>query len=261
MSQLSQLQHLFQAYVLDPQANGAPAWVADGGRADPALQILVYTHAYRSRLREALAEDYPAVNMAIGDEAFTDLLNAYIQHFPSHYFSLRDFGQHIPSFLAQSSIQQERPWLGELASFEWTLRSAFDATDATRLTEQDLTTVAPNDWPSLRFSAHPSLRFIHFNWDIPEMWKGLVADPPSEVTAHADPAAMWLIWRDDELITRFRSMEQDEERALACLCAGGNFNEVCLTLTAFHDEADTPLRAASLLKSWIGQGLLSELIY
>lgn len=261
MSQLSQLQRQFQAHILDPQADGAPAWVAAGGRADPALQISVYSGAYRSRLREALAEDYPAVNMAIGDDAFTELLHAYIQDFPSHYFSLRDFGQHIPTFLAQHSNQYQRPWLAELASFEWTLRSAFDAADAVQLLEDDLATVAATDWPLLRFLAHPSLHFSHVNWNIPEMWKNLTADPPTEVAAQADPGSVWLIWRDAELITRFRSVEQDEEHALACLCAGGDFDEVCQSLTAFHDDADVPLRAAALLKAWIELGLLSELLF
>lgn len=260
MSQLSRLQHQFQAHVLEPGTEQAPPWVSAGGRADPILQLSVYSHAYRSRLREALAEDYPAVNLAVGDDDFTALLNTYINHFPSRYFSLRDFGQHFSGFLAQHPSQHEQPWLSELAAFEWTLRSAFDAADAPRLTEQDLATVAPPDWPSLRFVAHPSLRFSQVNWNIPEIWKSLVADPPIEVTAQADPAAVWLIWRDEDLITRFRSMEHDEERALACLCAGGDFDEVCQTLTAFHDDADIPLRAASLLKTWIGQGQLSELL-
>ncbi|MEJ2362788.1 MAG: DNA-binding domain-containing protein [Gammaproteobacteria bacterium] len=260
MSQLAQLQHRFQAYVMEDQNGQAPAWVSATGRADPALQISVYTHAYRSRLQEALAEDYPAVNAAIGDDAFSELLDAYIQHFPSRYFSLREFGQDFSGFLAQHPIQHEQPWLAELAAFEWTLRSAFDAADAPRLTEQELATIAPTDWPSLRFVAHPSLRFSHVNWNIAAIWKCMVAEPPEEITAEAAPACVWLIWRDEEMITRYCSLEQDEERALACLCAGGDFDEVCQTLTAFHDEADVPLRAAGLLKNWIGQGLLSELL-
>lgn len=261
MSQLSRLQHQFQAHVLDPQSEQPPPWVSAGGRADPALQLSVYTHAYRSRLHEALAEDYPAVNLAVGDDAFAELLDTYIKHFPSHYYSLREFGQHVPEFLAQHAIQHELPWLSELATFEWTLRSAFDAADESRLGEQVMATVAPEDWPSLRFAAHPSVRFCHVHWNIPAIWKNLLADPPIEITPEPDPAGSWLIWRDEELITRFRSMEQDEEYALACLCAGGDFDEVCQSLTAFHEDADVPFRAAGLLKGWIGQGLLSDLLF
>lgn len=261
MSQLSQLQHQFQAHVMHAEQDAqAPAWVSASGRADPSFQLSVYTHAYRSRLREALAEDYPAVNMAVGDDSFTELLNAYIENFPSHYFSLREFGQDFSSFLAQHPIQHEQPWLAELASFEWTLRSAFDAADATRISEQDMSALAPEDWPTMRFVAHPSVRFCHASWNIAEIWKCMTADPVVEITAKPEPAHVWLIWRDEQMITRFRSMDRDEEHALACLSAGGNFDEVCQSLITFHDEDSVPLRAAGLLKNWIGQRLLSELL-
>lgn len=242
------------------QDAAAPAWVSATGRAEPDFQLSVYTHAYRSRLHEALAEDYPAVNMAVGDDAFAELLDTYIEHFPSHYFSLRDFGQDFSGFLAQHPIQHEQPWLTELAAFEWTLRSAFDAADATRLGEQALMTIAPADWPTMQFTAHPSLRFSKFNWNITTIWKSMVADPVEEVTAEPEPVSAWLVWRDEEMITRFRYMEEDEERALACLCAGGDFDDVCQSLIAFHDEDNVPLRAAGLLKNWISEGLLSELL-
>lgn len=260
MSQLSLLQHLFQAHVMAAQDEQAPTWVNTSGRAAPSLQLSVYTHAYRSRLREALAEDYPAVNMAIGDDTFTELLNTYIEHFPSRYFSLRDFGQHFSGFLAQHPIQPKQPWLTELAAFEWTLRSAFDAADAARLNEQDMAIVAPEDWPTMRFTVHPSLRFCQVNWNIAEMWKHLAATPPEEVEAVPEPTCAWLVWRDEEMITRFRSMEQDENHALACLCAGGDFDEVCQVLNAFHDEEDVPMRAAGLLKNWLSEGLLSDML-
>lgn len=258
MNQLSQLQHLFQNRVLEPRSDEVPAWVSPGGRAEPALQISVYSHAYRSRLREVLVDDYSAVHLAIGDDRFFELMNTYIENFPSRYFSLRDFGEHFSGFITQHPIQHDRPWLQELAAFEWQLRSAFDAADATRLTEADLAGVDPADWPALRFIPHPSLRFSQVSWNIPVIWKSLKADPPEQVLAQAAPG-VWLIWRDPELITRFRSLETDEDRALACLCAGGDFDEVCGVLSGFHADADVPLRAAGLLKNWIVQGLLSEL--
>jgi len=258
MTQLSNLQHQFQTRILGDSQDGAPDWVSNSGRAAPALQFFVYSNAYRLRLREALAEDYAAVNLAIGDDAFFELVDTYIEHFPSRYFSLRDFGEHFPGFLSQHPAQQEQPWLPELAAFEWELRSAFDASDAPRLTEADLAGVAPETWPALRFAPNPSLRFSRVNWNIPVIWNCLKSEPPQEVIAEPTPA-VWLIWRDTDLVTRFRSLEPDEEHALACLCTGGDFDEVCVVLSGFHNEEQVPLRAAGLLKSWIAQGLLSEL--
>jgi hypothetical protein len=256
MKQLSQLQSQFQARVLDPQATDIPAWVSAGGRADPATQLNAYCYAYRARLQEVLAKDFPAVHLAIGDDDFYELADAYIQTHPSPHFSLRDFGQHLPEFIQQHTLEREQPWLSELANFEWTLCSAFDAADAPRLSEQAMASIHPESWPSLCFVTHPSLRQLNFAWNVPQIWKQLTSDDPSHVQAIPDPGAAWLIWRD-ELITRYRSLADDEQHALNCLHAGHDFNEICNVLASFHSIEDVPLRAATLLKAWIGQGLIS----
>ena len=91
------------------------------------------------------------------------------------------------------------------------------------------------------------------------MWKVLTSDAPEAIQATSTEPAYWIVWRDD-LITRYRSMPDDEQQALACLRSGGNFEEICIALADFHEEAQIPLRVATLLKTWIGQGLISELI-
>jgi len=204
MSHLSRLQHEFQARVLDPDATETPAWVSAGGRAEPAMQIGVYSFAYRSRLLEVLAKDFPALHQAMGDENFYALAGSYIEAHPSRYFSLRDFGEHVTDFIAQQPIQTEHPWLAELAEFEWTLCSAFDAADSPLISEVEIAGIAPERWPQLRFAVHPSLRHLTVNWNIPELWKILKSDDPQDLQITPEPGAGWLIWRDD-LITRFRS--------------------------------------------------------
>ena len=71
-----------------------------------------------------------------------------------------------------------------------------------------------------------------------------------------DAANPWLIWRE-QLVTRFRSMQIDEQRSFDAMCEGGHFNEVCEALAPLMSEDEVPLRIASLLKGWITQGLIS----
>ena len=78
-----------------------------------------------------------------------------------------------------------------------------------------------------------------------------------QLTPEADAA--WLIWRDD-LITRFRSLAADEQQALACLREGGSFDDICELLTAFHASDEVPLYAATYLKTWLSQGLLTQIL-
>jgi len=88
------------------------------------------------------------------------------------------------------------------------------------------------------------------------MWQALTADEPTPVDALRDTASPWLIWRE-QLITRFRSMTTDEQQALDALAAGANFNDICETLATLIPEEEVPMRAASLLKGWLAQGLIS----
>lgn len=244
---------------MNPGNTLSTAWVSRGGRATPEIRLSVYIRAYVGRLREVLANDYPAVLAAIGEACFSRLADAYISANPSQYFSLRDFGRHFPGFV--SSMQQQdaslrdMPWLGELALFEWTLGEAFDAADIPVLTQQELAAIPCQAWPELRFAVHPSVHRLDLEWNIPEMWQALTPDEPVRVTAVHDTASPWLVWRE-QLVTRFRSLQADEQLALDVLRGGGCFSEMCEMLATLLAEDGVPLRAASLIKNWIAQGLL-----
>jgi len=260
MKHLAKLQQTFQACVLHPGVSVSTGWVSASGRAAPQIQLSVYTHAYRARLKEVLGNDFPAVHVAIGDDHFDQLADDYIEAHPSHYFSLRDFGRHMPDFVSEKITQggydQDMRWLVELSLFEWTLGQAFDAADATLLTEQDMAGISPDAWPELQFHIHPSVQRLDLEWNVPEMWLAFTADAPTEVTAEFYTASPWLIWRE-QLITRFRSMHNDERQALDILRAGGSFNDVCEALADLMEEEQVPMHAAGLLKGWIAQGLIS----
>lgn len=264
MKQLAKLQHTFQDCVLQPGNPASTAWVSASGRAAPETQLSIYSYAYRARLEEVLTNDFPAILMAIGDDHFKQLADDYIEAHPSHYFSLRDFGRHLPGFItdliqqheSQDIQWQDMPWLYELALFEWTLGQAFDAADVTLVTEQDMATISPEAWPELEFTLHPSVQRLDFEWNIPEMWQALTDDDPVEVTATREATSPWLVWRE-QLVTRFRSMQTDEQLALDKVREGASFNDVCESLATMINEDEVPLRAATLLKGWITQGLIS----
>jgi hypothetical protein len=260
MKQLVELQHTFQEWVLHPDKAAAMDWVSANGRASPEIQLSVYTHAYRARLIEVLSNDYPAILMAIGDELFNQLADDYIQTYPSNFFSLRDFGCNLPGFVSGLITEHESyrnmDWLYGLALFEWTLGQAFDAADDIVLTEQDISAIPPQAWPELKFRIHPSVHRLNLEWNIPEIWKVLTDDNPAQVTALNTTESHWIVWRD-QLVTRFRSMEADEQEAFDMLCAGKSISEVCEMLATRMKEDEVPFRAAGLVKTWITQGLIA----
>lgn len=260
MTALAALQKRFQQSVLQSGAS-ATAWINAGGRANPASQLAIYKHAYRARLQEVLSNDFPATQKAMGDALFLQLAEDYIQACPSRYYSLRRFGRHLPSFISgqwySSHGYHDQPWLAELAFFEWSLGQAFDAADAKALTEQEMTGFAAHIWPALGFSLHPSVRVLHMHWNTPGIWQSLTAGRPVRVSAEHGGASPWLIWRQ-QLVTRFRSLADDEQQALNLLRHGRTFSDLCDHLATLMSDTEVPVRAAGLLKGWIGQGLISD---
>ncbi|MES9942394.1 MAG: DNA-binding domain-containing protein [Candidatus Thiodiazotropha sp. 6PLUC2] len=263
MQNLDELQARFQGFLLDPRNDEQNGWVSSGGRATPAYQLSVYANAYTSRLKEVLMNDYPAVNMAISSDQFDLLADGYIQQNPSHSFTLRDFGRRFRHYLCEKvdtdPAYHNMSWLSELADFEWKLGEAFDAADCDCFEEQEMASVPAEDWPMLQFQFAPCVGRLDLKWNVPEMWKALTADPPVKIDAiqETNPSG-WLIWRQD-LVTRFRSLEADEQLLLDTLRSGGTFNDACELLATRIDIEVVPMRAAGLLKGWINQGLIAAL--
>ena len=54
----------------------------------------------------------------------------------------------------------------------------------------------------------------------------------------------------------FRSLEQAEDAALGAALSGASFADLCDALCASLAPDEVPLRAASLLKSWIHDALI-----
>jgi len=264
MNQLEKLQQTFQDCVINSDSKGATDWISAQGRAEPEVQVSIYSHAYRARLQEVLENDFPVLHQAIGDDHFRLLIDNYIENYPSKYYSLRnfacDFPAYIQSLLDNNKLQQDAAWLYELSLFEWSLGQAFDATDSVLFSEQDMAAIPPADWPELKFSLHPSVQRLNLEWNVVEIFLALTDDDPKPITANHESSSPWIIWREN-YVTRFRSMSLDEQLAFDTLARDSNFNQVCEVLSTLIDENDVPMHAAGLLKAWISQGFIQAVSF
>lgn len=257
MSSLRELQTRFLAYLSVPgtQMQGAVVDLPPLG-AEPRLKI--YADAYRSRLLDALADNYPGLHALLGDTAFMRLGGCYLDARPSQHFSIRYFGHRLAEFLAVQAPYAQQPVLTELAQFEWILRDVFDAADAAAvLTAEDLAAYPPEMWPELCFTLHPAVRCLDLAWNAPELWKALAEQlnpPPPQKNQHT---TAWLIWRH-ELKIHFRSLQADEAWAINALQLHTPFAELCAGLCEWVDEPHAAMHAARLVQRWLTEGVLSN---
>lgn len=260
-SSLADLQRRTQAHVLDPHDAGKPAIeaaVASARGVGADRRLAVYTDAYRLRLLEILGEDYRALAAWLGTDAFNELGIAYIGAHPSDTRSVRWFGRHLGDLLGRHAPEQ--PLLAELARFEWARGLAFDAADAEPLEMGEIAAVPGESWPRLAFQLAASVQRLDLRFNVPAMFPALLSDQHPEAVEAAAPIA-WMLWRH-ELVVQWRALDPDEAPALDAIASGAGFGHVCELLTVIHgnDEGNNAaLRAASMLKRWISDGLIVAL--
>jgi len=254
MSALAQLQREFQDYLLRGET-AVVARVVGTARVPVATRLGIYAGAYRSRLAEALATNYPVLAKVLGEADFSSLAAEYIAAHDSPFFSIRYYGDGLARFLAAREHYAAAPVLAELAQWEWSMSSVFDAADATPLGADQLARIPPAQWAQLRFRWHPSVQRRTLWWNVPQLWKALSEDHERpEMTLGATPTE-WLLWRES-LSSYFRSLPKTEAGVLDAARSGWPFGELCALLCEELGDSEAPAHAAALLRTWITAGLI-----
>ncbi|UNK48213.1 DNA-binding domain-containing protein [Lysobacter sp. S4-A87] len=245
----------------DGGADGGAERGIDGllahGRMPAALGLGIYSHAYGARLREALEHDHAVLGIYLGDALWERMCEGYIATHPSRVRSLRDFASDLPGFLASAEPFAAHPQLADLARFERCLLDGFDAADGERLAWDDLLALPEAAWPFLQPTLHPSFRLYQAGFNSVEIWQAIKAGqtPPAAATTHA----CWGLWRDEERVSRFRSLDSRERIAISHLLHGGGFAGLCEALATDLSLDDVPAAAIGYLQSWCAEGWLSRL--
>jgi hypothetical protein len=241
MSALASAQARLQERILHGDAAAFPRVRG----ADAAQRLRIYADAYRLRLVDVLGNDFPATRDALGEAAFVAFAERYLHAHPPTQPSVRHLCGDFADWLA-AEVDAPRG-LHELARFEWLQAAAFDAADAAVLGIDEVAALPAEAWPRLQLRLHPATRLL---------------DTARLAIVHGAPAcsdavspARWLLWRDADGDVHWRQLEDDEAGALHALAADASFGDVCERLSAIHD--DGALRAASLLKRWLADGLLA----
>lgn len=287
MSALTDLQSDFQSFLL----NGSERMlsrVTGTAKVSAETRLAIYYDAYRLRLLEALTSNYPVLRAWIGDEEFEKAGIAYLAVHPSRHFSIRYFGHRFPEFLAATGSWGDKHYVAEMAELEWALSEAFDAQDSTAVRVEDMVLIPADAWPGMRLQFHPSVHRLDLRWNVPIIWKAInrnldieknaascrgetSATPVAGNAQHAEtlhdvpaPEAgehpqAWLIWRQN-LKTWFRSLSVDEAWALDATRNGENFATICEGLLEWIDAQNVALHAAGLMKQWITDGIVGEII-
>ncbi len=251
---LGEIQRAFARYLVAREGEATSLILGDE-KADAKARMDLYADACIARLVEALEHHYPGLRGLVGDEPFRRLCREYVAAHPSTFRSIRWFGDRMAAFLAEKAPYRDHPFLAEMAAFEWTQGRVFDAADAVPLGEAALQRVPPERWGFLAFGFTPAMELLDLRWNVPDLWQALDRGETPPDPEEREVPVVWLVWRQ-ALDPRWRPLEVDEAWALQQALAGADFATLCEGLLEWVDVQHAPLRAASLLRTWLAHGLV-----
>lgn len=214
--ELTRLQHWFQAVVTHSEGVDAGANSEDAQRLiqlspgqlekvitrsralTAAERLAIYANAYHTRLLECLAEVFPMLKRALGEEAFDCLAFGYLQNYPSRSYTLNELGRHFPRYLQetrpagdeaesqasgagssveQSTLPQDWPnFLIDLAGLEWAIYEVFDGPGVEGkaiLGAEQLLDIPAERWPEARLEVVPCLQLLATRFPVNDYYTAL----------------------------------------------------------------------------------------
>src|SRR4051794_29474048 len=93
-------------------------------------RVAIYANGFYARIAEALQSDYTTLASILGQNQFFKMCAHYIDSYPSYTYSLNFIGKDLPYFLKKTRPYLKKPYLAEIALFEWAESLAVIASDA-----------------------------------------------------------------------------------------------------------------------------------
>ena len=236
-------------------------------RLDALSRLGVYHDAYRARLVECLADDYPAVQYALGDDTFTAVCHAYIAAHPSRGPSLNPYGEKMASFVSPQEAGgviagELATFAADLARLEWALVEVIHAAKAPVLDPAALQAIPPEAWGNARLPPAETLRLVRGSYPVNRFFQQFKQDEEPELPDLATPSPSavavyrvgFVLWRMD--------LTPAMAELLAGLMNGATLGEALGSLD------DTKMSAAELaeaerqvmawFQSWVASGFFAR---
>ncbi len=254
------------------------AVIHPSSRLDAAARLSVYAHAYYARLMECLADGFPTLRRALGEEVFDDFAFAYLQAFPSRSDTLDRLGDDFPVFLASNrpreredgTLLAEVDWpefLIDLAHFDLAIAEVFDGPGVeskTIVTPEDLAQLNPEQWSSARLETVCCLRLLHARWPVNAYRSAMRAAAEDQAIAPpVAPEEEYVALTRRDFIVRRIPLEAPGYvllQALQAQATVGQAIEIAAQSTSWTDE-QLSVALRRWFAVWASEGLFARVIF
>jgi Putative DNA-binding domain len=148
-----------------PSAEVAAGYIKPNSLLTSFERLEIYNRQYWFRVIAAVSEDFPALNVVLGQEKFDSLVLAYLRENPSTSFSLRNLGARLPAWLASypELAGSQHALAVDVARLEWAYIEAFDGASVVPLGCDDFAGLGTDS--TLRLQPHLQLLDLQYPVD------------------------------------------------------------------------------------------------
>jgi uncharacterized protein (UPF0276 family) len=245
----SEQQLMQDAIMLGAKFDSDPAaWIRAKNKFLPADQLAIYTNAYRYRLCDSTAEDYPVLKTYLGDNQFDRLIRDFIETVRSDHFNIGRFGAKLPDFVAtQTSLDT---FARELCILETAIAQLTDPQETEALTPEHLANMTPETLLESVLHPREALQLFTFKWSVNDYYRSVNEDHPMTTPPEQRPTYL-AVFRHEDTVWRMELAEQEYallERLFAGMPVGA----------ALEEDSSAATEQLSLwFARWIRNGLLA----
>jgi hypothetical protein len=235
-------------------ATGLDALVLGDDRLSAEARVDIYANMYFYRILDALKEDFPATLAVLGADNFHNLVTGYLLEHPPTQPSISECGRHLAAYLHDHPMRERAPFIADLARLERASAEVFQGPDAATLEPDALRSIAPADWPALKFRIQPAAQMLALDWQVSELLRAV--EEQREWKPAEQGAVKVLVWRSNARVF-YRDLGRVEADALEAISRGTTFSEICDLVAADASIEDPVATMNRMLARWLSDSLLT----
>ena len=250
---LREAQHHMQTAIMQGmQFDSQPeSWIRSKEAFAPKDQLGVYINAYRFRLNDVVAEDYPVLKACLGEKRFNQLIWDFVNSETSTHFNIGRFALKLPGFM--NACLPEDLFAQELCQLETAIAQLTDPEETAPLTPEDLTGMTPETLMESVLYPRKALQLFAFAHPVNAYYRAAMEE--SFLKKPHQKASYLAVFRHEDAVWRM-DLEAQEYTLLKILFSGKTIGEA---LTVIDDSATAKL--SEYFSRWMRNGLLAYYEY
>lgn len=239
--------HMLDAILLGDMFDSQPdRWIRSKTAFSPSDQLGVYINAYRYRLHDVVAEDYPVLRAYLGDEEFNRLIWNFVNSEAPTHFNVGRFAIKLWGFVVAQ--RPEDAFAHELCQLETAIAQLTDPQETAPLEPKHLAGLTAEALMQSRLYPRAALQLLAFNYPTNAYYRAVMEEKsPAKPNLGASYIA---VFRHEDIIWRM-DLEDQEYALLQRLFDGERVGDALAEL----DESAAG-KLSEYFARWMRNGLL-----